>query len=88
MFIATYNAYLSLLQVQFDEWQDRKTCTFIINDDSIFEGPEEFYVELTDPTFALLGQTAKTTVAIYDLEDGNVFCFHSVSTRLHKLLHV
>ena len=44
----------------------------IINDDSIFEGPEEFYVELSEPTFALLGQTAKATVAIYDLEDGNL----------------
>ena len=47
----------------------------IINDDSIFEGPEEFYIELQQPTFALLGQNAKATVAIYDLEDGNVSVF-------------
>ena len=57
-------------QVQFDEWQDTKYCTVIISDDSIFEGPEDFYVELQEPTFALLGKNAKATVAIYDLEDG------------------
>lgn len=58
------------MQVQFDEWQDTKTCTIIINDDSIFEGRETFYIELMQPTFTLLGRTQKTTVTVTDMEDG------------------
>ena len=78
------NVKMLILQVQFDEWQDSKVCTIIINDDSVFEGPEEFYVELQQPTFALLGETAKATVAIYDLEDGNITMFTYLSTFLRS----
>ncbi|XP_053388167.1 extracellular matrix organizing protein FRAS1-like isoform X2 [Mercenaria mercenaria] len=62
-------------QVQFDEWQDTKMCTIIINDDSIFEGRETFYVELIQPTFTLLGTRQKTTVTIVDMEDEPVLQF-------------
>ncbi len=59
-----------ILQVQFDEWQDTKTCSIVINDDSVFEGAETFYVQLSEPTFTLLGQPDVASVSIYDLEDG------------------
>ncbi|KAL3876627.1 hypothetical protein ACJMK2_034445 [Sinanodonta woodiana] len=61
--------------VQFDEWQNTKVCTIIVNDDSQFEGPEEFYVQLSEPSFALLGSHSKTTVAIYDIEDEPILQF-------------
>ncbi|KAL4240401.1 Extracellular matrix protein fras1 [Mactra antiquata] len=68
-----YVQYLG--QVQFDEWQDTKMCTIIINDDSIFEGRETFYVELIQPTFTLIGRTKKTTVALTDMEDEPILQF-------------
>lgn len=61
------------MQVQFDEWQDSKPCTLIINDDHVFEGPETLYLELRDPTYTLLGSLAKMTITIFDLEDGQYF---------------
>ncbi|XP_041363241.1 extracellular matrix organizing protein FRAS1-like isoform X2 [Gigantopelta aegis] len=64
-------------QVQFDDWQESKPCSIIINDDSVFEGPETFYVELSSPTYALLGDKAKTAVTIYDIEDEPVISFKS-----------
>ena len=57
-------------QIQFDEWQDVKTCTVVINDDSLFEGPESFTVELEAPSYTLIGQPARAEVTIYDTEDG------------------
>ncbi|XP_013419183.1 extracellular matrix protein FRAS1-like, partial [Lingula anatina] len=68
-----YEAFMG--QVQFDEWQDTKTCTIVINDDSIFEGPETFYVELSQPAYALLGTPTKASITIYDLEDEPVVQF-------------
>ncbi|KAH3869870.1 hypothetical protein DPMN_033043, partial [Dreissena polymorpha] len=62
-------------QVQFDEWQDKRLCTIIINDDSIFEGRETFYVELVQPTFTLLGPVMKTSITIEDMEDEPVLQF-------------
>ena len=62
-----------LFQVQFEEWQDVKMCTILINDDSVYEGPETFYVELSSPTYALLGDTTLATVSIYDEEDGRTY---------------
>ncbi|XP_076458587.1 LOW QUALITY PROTEIN: extracellular matrix organizing protein FRAS1-like [Babylonia areolata] len=56
-------------QVQFDEWQETKMCSILINDDSIYEGPETFYVELTSPTYALLGHDVTAAVTILDEED-------------------
>ncbi|XP_025024783.1 extracellular matrix protein FRAS1 isoform X2 [Python bivittatus] len=56
-------------QVQFDEWEDIKTCTIVINDDDIFEGVESFTVELNMPAYALLGNITETKVFISDVED-------------------
>ena len=58
-------------QVQFDEWQDSKVCTIVINDDSIYEGSETFYVELIEPAYTLIGRTSKVAVTISDTEDGS-----------------
>ncbi|XP_055954386.1 extracellular matrix organizing protein FRAS1 [Patella vulgata] len=56
-------------QVQFDDWQETKMCTIIINDDSLHEGPETFYVDLDTPVYSILGDMRKTAVTIYDTED-------------------
>ncbi|KAL7982153.1 hypothetical protein Chor_001210, partial [Crotalus horridus] len=56
-------------QVQFDEWEDFKTCTIVINDDDVFEGVESFTVELSMPAYALLGDVTETQVFINDAED-------------------
>lgn len=56
-------------QVQFDEREDTKSCTIIINDDHVFEGIESFTVELSMPAYALLGEVTKATVFISDTED-------------------
>ncbi|XP_070544831.1 extracellular matrix organizing protein FRAS1-like [Ptychodera flava] len=56
-------------QVQFEEREDRKFCNVIINDDTIFEGPEMFKVELSMPAYALLGEPSEATVTIMDNED-------------------
>ncbi|ESO99609.1 hypothetical protein LOTGIDRAFT_173674 [Lottia gigantea] len=64
-------------QVQFDEWQDTKLCTIIINDDSLYEGPETFYIELESPVYAVLGNISKSSVTIYDEEDAPVIEFTS-----------
>lgn len=57
------------IQVQFDEWEDFKTCTIVINDDAVFEGVESFTVELSMPAYALLGDMTETQVFINDAED-------------------
>lgn len=62
-------------QVQFDDWQDLKMCSIVINDDSIYEGPETFYVELSSPTYALLGGTTAASITIDDEEDVPVIQF-------------
>uniref|UniRef100_A0ABM5GKG1 Extracellular matrix organizing protein FRAS1 n=1 Tax=Pogona vitticeps TaxID=103695 RepID=A0ABM5GKG1_9SAUR len=56
-------------QVQFDEWEDTKFCTIVINDDNIFENTESFTVELSMPAYALLGSIAIAKVFIRDEED-------------------
>uniref|UniRef100_K7G756 Fraser extracellular matrix complex subunit 1 n=1 Tax=Pelodiscus sinensis TaxID=13735 RepID=K7G756_PELSI len=56
-------------QVQFDEWEDTKACTIVINDDDIFENPESFTVELSMPAYALLGEITQAKVMINDTED-------------------
>ncbi|KAK7933745.1 hypothetical protein WMY93_004641 [Mugilogobius chulae] len=56
-------------QVQFDEREDTKVCTIIINDDQVFEGVERFRVELSMPVYALLGENTKALVNINDTED-------------------
>ncbi|KAM4706664.1 extracellular matrix organizing protein FRAS1 [Discoglossus pictus] len=56
-------------QVQFDEREDTKACTIIINDDQVYENMEGFTVELSMPAYALLGHITKATVNINDTED-------------------
>ncbi|XP_063314780.1 extracellular matrix organizing protein FRAS1 [Pelobates fuscus] len=56
-------------QVQFDEREDTKACTIIINDDQVYENIERFTVELSMPAYALLGRITKATVNINDTED-------------------
>ncbi|GFR80624.1 extracellular matrix protein FRAS1-like [Elysia marginata] len=65
----------SLSPIQFDEWQDSQSCPIIINDDTVFEGPEVFYVELTSHTFALPGEVTKAAITIFDTEDEPVLQF-------------
>ncbi|XP_056274598.1 extracellular matrix protein FRAS1 [Pseudoliparis swirei] len=56
-------------QVQFDEREDTKVCTVVINDDQVFEGAESFQVELSMPAYALLGGNTRALVFINDTED-------------------
>ncbi|KAM6930976.1 extracellular matrix organizing protein FRAS1 [Xenentodon cancila] len=56
-------------QVQFDEREDTKVCTIVINDDKVFEGIESFHVELSMPVYALLGGNTRAIVNINDTED-------------------
>ncbi|XP_030272850.1 extracellular matrix organizing protein FRAS1 isoform X1 [Sparus aurata] len=56
-------------QVQFDEREDTKVCTIIVNDDQVFEGTESFHVELSMPVYALLGKNTRALVNINDTED-------------------
>uniref|UniRef100_A0A3Q1CIX6 VWFC domain-containing protein n=1 Tax=Amphiprion ocellaris TaxID=80972 RepID=A0A3Q1CIX6_AMPOC len=56
-------------QVQFDEREDTKVCTIVINDDRVFEDVESFQVELSMPVYALLGGKTRATVNINDTED-------------------
>ncbi|XP_069123568.1 extracellular matrix organizing protein FRAS1-like [Argopecten irradians] len=63
-------------QVQFDEWQETKVCSIIINDDSIYEGPERLYVDLVDPVYSLVNpRYSQAQVTIYDTEDEPVIQF-------------
>lgn len=83
---------LSKKQVQFDSWQEAKMCSMIINDDSVYEGPESFYVELSSPNYALLGDIGTALVTIIDVEDGklcllkmlNVFSSNDLSNNSLK----
>ncbi|XP_073898026.1 extracellular matrix organizing protein FRAS1 isoform X2 [Castor canadensis] len=56
-------------QVQFDEREDTKSCTIVINDDDVFENIESFSVELSMPAYALLGEFTQAKVIINDTED-------------------
>lgn len=69
-------------QVQFDEREDTKVCTIIINDDKVFEGVESFQVELSMPVYALLGHNTRAVVNINDTEDEPRLQFHK------KIYHV
>lgn len=69
-------------QVQFDEREDVKVCTVVINDDKVFEGSESFHVELSMPVYALLGTDTRAVVSINDTEDEPTLQFH------RKIYHV
>lgn len=55
--------------MQFDEREDTKLCTIVINDDQVFENIEMFSVELSMPAYALLGSVTRVKVHINDTED-------------------
>lgn len=55
--------------MQFDEREDTKSCTIVINDDDVFENIESFTVELSMPAYALLGEFTQAKVIINDTED-------------------
>lgn len=50
-----FDCELDIFQVQFDVYETEKVCSIQINDDSVFEGRESFTVELSMPTYSLLG---------------------------------
>uniref|UniRef100_A0A4W3I1G5 Fraser extracellular matrix complex subunit 1 n=1 Tax=Callorhinchus milii TaxID=7868 RepID=A0A4W3I1G5_CALMI len=71
-------------QVQFDEREDMKACTIIINDDQVFENIESFNVELSMPAYALLGQTTRAKVNINDTEDEPTLQFDKKMYRVNE----
>ncbi|XP_062964839.1 extracellular matrix organizing protein FRAS1 isoform X1 [Cynocephalus volans] len=71
-------------QVQFDEREDTKSCTIIINDDDVFENVESFTVELSMPAYALLGEFTQAKVIINDTEDEPTLQFDKKTYRVNE----
>ncbi|XP_069341542.1 extracellular matrix organizing protein FRAS1 [Eulemur rufifrons] len=71
-------------QVQFDEREDTKSCTVVINDDDVFESEESFTVELSMPAYALLGEPTRARVVIDDAEDEPTLEFSSKTYRVNE----
>ncbi|KAM9238088.1 extracellular matrix organizing protein FRAS1 [Dugong dugon] len=71
-------------QVQFDEREDTKSCTIIINDDDVFENIESFTVELSMPAYALLGEFTQAKVIINDTEDEPTLEFDKKTYRIDE----
>ncbi|MBZ3891170.1 Extracellular matrix protein FRAS1 [Sciurus carolinensis] len=71
-------------QVQFDEREDTKSCTIVINDDNVFEGVESFAVELSLPAYALLGEFTQAKVTITDTEDEPTLEFDKKTYRVNE----
>nr|CAI9707391.1 unnamed protein product [Rangifer tarandus platyrhynchus] len=71
-------------QVQFDEREDTKSCTIVINDDSVFENVESFTVELSIPAYALLGELTQAKVIIHDPEDEPTLEFDKKTYRVNE----
>lgn len=71
-------------QVQFDEREDTKVCTIVINDDKVFEGAESFHVELSMPVYALLGGNTRGIVNINDTEDEPTLQFDKKSYHVNE----
>lgn len=69
MYVVIQMYFSLILQVQFDEREDTKVCTIVINDDQVFENIESFSVELSMPVYALLGPVTRANVNINDTED-------------------
>ena len=77
--------------MQFDEREDTKVCTIIINDDQVFEGVESFHVELSMPVYALLGTDTRAVVHINDTEDQPTLQFDQNTYHANEsagLLHI
>lgn len=73
-----------LWQVQFDEREDTKSCTIVINDDNVFENIESFTVELSMPAYALLGEFTQAKVIINDTEDEPTLEFDKKTYRVNE----
>ncbi|CAB1322442.1 unnamed protein product [Coregonus sp. 'balchen'] len=71
-------------QVQFDEREDTKVCTIVIQDDKVFEGVESFQVELSMPVYALLGQVTRASVNINDTEDEPTLQFDKKTYHINE----
>ncbi|XP_078258376.1 extracellular matrix organizing protein FRAS1 isoform X5 [Rhinoraja longicauda] len=71
-------------QVQFDEREDTKVCTIVINDDLVFENIESFTVELSMPAYALLGKITRAKVNINDTEDEPTLQFDKKLYRVNE----
>ncbi|XP_057358347.1 extracellular matrix organizing protein FRAS1 isoform X1 [Manis pentadactyla] len=71
-------------QVQFDEREDTKSCTIVINDDEVFENIESFTVELSMPAYALLGEITQAKVIINDTEDEPTLEFDKKTYRVNE----
>ncbi|KAJ8286924.1 hypothetical protein GJAV_G00044950 [Gymnothorax javanicus] len=56
-------------QVHFDENEDRKMCSVVINDDQDLEDVESFILRLSHPAYTLLGPASQAEVNIFDPED-------------------
>ncbi|KAM7157358.1 extracellular matrix organizing protein FRAS1 isoform 1-T1 [Molossus nigricans] len=71
-------------QVQFEEREDTKSCTIVINDDDVFENIESFTVELSMPAYALLGEFTQAKVIINDTEDEPTLEFDKKTYRVNE----
>ncbi|XP_038615096.1 LOW QUALITY PROTEIN: extracellular matrix protein FRAS1 [Tachyglossus aculeatus] len=71
-------------QVQFDEREDTKSCTIVINDDEVFENIESFTVELSMPAYALLGAVTHAEVNINDTEDEPTLQFDRKTYKVNE----
>ncbi|XP_034152338.1 extracellular matrix protein FRAS1 isoform X3 [Esox lucius] len=78
-------------QVQFDEREDTKVCSIVIQDDKVFEGVESFQVELSMPVYALLGPVTRASVNINDTEDEPTLQFDKKTYHVNEstgLIHL
>ncbi|KAG1714495.1 Extracellular matrix protein FRAS1 [Nymphon striatum] len=62
-----YLSYTS--QIQFDAWDEEKSCDVVIKDDDLYEGNEKFTVELSKPTYSIIRTPEVAHVTILDYED-------------------
>lgn len=76
--------FTPILQVQFDEREDTKVCTIVINNDEVFENIESFVVELSMPVYALLGQVTQAKVNINDTEDEPTLQFDKKTYHINE----
>lgn len=77
--------------MQFDEREDTKVCTIIVNDDKVFEAVESFRVELSMPVYALLGGNTRAVVYINDTEDEPTLQFDKKTYHVNEstgLVHI
>lgn len=70
--------------MQFDEREDTKSCTIVINDDDVFEKEESFTVELSMPAYSLLGEFTQAKVIINDTEDEPTLEFDKKTYRVNE----